>query len=91
LAHLRQRSEVDVARRLAPGAPDLQPWKAAINGLVDGRRRIDRLAVAPHPLVPAFAEQPICLLKHGLGLRPHLGGLRGEDVGHRPRFPKLLL
>ena len=39
------RREVDVARRLAPRALDLQPGKAAVDGLVDGRRRIDRLAV----------------------------------------------
>ena len=46
------RGEVDVARRLAAGAADLQPGEAAIDGLVDGRRRVDRFAVARHPLVP---------------------------------------
>ena len=38
--------EVDVARRLAARAPDLQPREAAVDGLVDRRRRVDRLAVA---------------------------------------------
>jgi hypothetical protein len=42
-----QPREVDVAGRLPPCALDLQLWKAAIDGLVDGGRRIDRLAVAP--------------------------------------------
>ena len=46
------RSEVDVARRLATCAANLQPGEAAIDGLVDGRGRIDRFAVARHPLVP---------------------------------------
>ena len=49
------RGQIDVARRLAAGAPDLQPRKAAVDRLVDGRRRVDRLAVGPHALVPAFA------------------------------------
>jgi hypothetical protein len=40
------RHEVDVARRLAPRAADLQLWKAAVDGLVDRRRRIDRLSQA---------------------------------------------
>ena len=43
---------VDVARRLAAGALDFRPWEAAVDGLVDGRRRIDRFAIGPHPLVP---------------------------------------
>ena len=85
------RGEVDVARRLAAGAPDLEPGKAAVDGLVDGRRGIDRLAVRPHPLVPAFAEQPVGLLQHGLGFGPHLGRLRGEDVGHRARLAEFLV
>jgi hypothetical protein len=72
-----------VARRLAPGALDLQPWKAAIDGLVDGGRRIDRLAVAPHSFVPALAKQLVGLLDHRFALSPHLRGLRGQDAGHR--------
>src|ERR1700722_7410336 len=62
--------QVDVARRLAAGAPDLEPGKSAVDGLVGGRRRIDRFAVGPHPLVPAFAEQSVGLLQHGLCLGP---------------------
>jgi hypothetical protein len=58
------RREVDVTRRLAPCAADFQPREAAVDGLVDRRRRIDRLAVAPHPLIPTFAEQPICPALH---------------------------
>jgi hypothetical protein len=83
--------EIDVARRLAAGALDLQPRKTAVDRLIDGRRRIDRLAVGPHPLVPAFAEQPVGLLHHRLGLGPHLGRLRREDVGHRTRLAQLLV
>jgi hypothetical protein len=29
---------------------------------------------------------PVGLLQHGLGLGPHFGRLRGEDVGHRTRL-----
>src|ERR1700721_3149749 len=36
--------KVDVARRLAAGALDLKPWEAAVDRLVDGRRRLDWLA-----------------------------------------------
>jgi hypothetical protein len=56
------RREVDVARRLAPRALDLQPRKAAVDGLIDGGRGINRLPVALHSLVPAFAEQLVSLL-----------------------------
>ena len=54
--HCRQ---IDVARRFATRALDLQLGKAAVHSLVDRGRRINRLAVAPHSLVPAFAQQPL--------------------------------
>jgi nucleotidyltransferase/DNA polymerase involved in DNA repair len=38
-------------------------------------RRVDRFAVGPHPLVPAFAKRAVGLLQEGLGLGPHLGRL----------------
>jgi hypothetical protein len=41
------RREIDVARRLAPCALDLQPGKAAVDGLVDSWGWIDRLTIAP--------------------------------------------
>jgi hypothetical protein len=81
--------KVDVARRLAASAPDLKPGKASIYSLIDGGRRIDRFAVAPHPLVPAFAKQPVSLLDHGLALGPHLRRLRGQDVRHRTCLAEL--
>jgi hypothetical protein len=84
------RGEIDVARRLAAGALDLQPGGAAVDCLVDGRRWVDRFALAPHSLVPAFAEEPVGLLKHGLGLGPHLRRLGGQDPGHRTRLPSSL-
>jgi hypothetical protein len=84
------RREVDVARRLATRAADLQPGKAAVDGLVDRRRRVDRLAVAPHSLIPTPAQQLVGLLDHRFTLGPHLRRLRGEDVGHRARLPELL-
>jgi hypothetical protein len=37
------RGKVDVARRLPPREADIQPGKATVDGLVDGRGRIDRL------------------------------------------------
>ena len=42
--------------------------EASIDGLVDGRRRLDRLAVGPHSLIPGFAKQLVSLLQHRLGL-----------------------
>lgn len=62
---------------------------ASIHCLVDRGRRIDRFAVAPHPLVPAFAKQPVSLLDHRLALGPHFRQLGGQDVGHRARLAEL--
>jgi hypothetical protein len=85
-----QRREVDIAGGFASRTLNLQPGEAAVDGLVDGRRRINRLAVAPHPLVPASAEKFVGLLDQRFALRPHLGRLGGKDAGHHPRFPELL-
>lgn len=84
------RRKIDVARRLATRALDLQPGKTTVDGLVDGRRRIDRFAVRPHPLVPAFAEKPVGLLDQRFALGPRLGRLRGQNIGHRARLAELL-
>src|ERR1700760_688111 len=81
----------DVARSLAAGAPDLQPRKATVDGLVDGRRRIDRLAGAPKSLVPTLAQQAVGPLQHGLGPGSHLRRTRREDVCHRTRFAEFLV
>jgi hypothetical protein len=75
---------------LSPRALDLQPIVAAVDSLVDRRRRIDRLAVGPHPLVPALAEQPIRSPEQGLTLGSGLSGLCSEDRGHRARPAELL-
>ena len=83
--------EVDVAWRLAARALNLQPGKAAVDGLVDRRRGVDRLPVGPHPFVPTLAEQPVRLLDECFALCPHLGRLRGQYVGHRTRLAELLL
>ena len=77
--------------RLATRALNLQPGKAAVDGLVDRRRGVDRLAVGPHPFVPTLAEQPVRLLDECFALCPHLGRLCGQDVGHRTRLAELLL
>src|SRR4051794_11058774 len=50
------RRKVDLARRLTSGAADFQPGEASVDGLVDGRRLVDRFAIAPHPLIPAFTK-----------------------------------
>jgi len=67
-----KRREIDVIRSHASGALDLQPWEAAVDGLVNGGRRVDRLAIAPHPLVPAFAEKLNGLLDQRSALGTHL-------------------
>jgi hypothetical protein len=76
-------SEIDVARRLAAGALDLQPRKTAVDRLVNGRRRIDRLAIRPHALVPGFAEQLVGLTDEGFAFGAGFGGLPREDRRHR--------
>lgn len=68
------RREVDVAWRLAPGAPDLQPRKAAVYRPVDGGRSIGSPS-GPHPFVPAFTEQPVGLRDNRFALSPHFGRL----------------
>lgn len=83
------RREVDVARRLAARAPDLEPGEASVHGLVDSGRRIERFAVAPHALVPAFAKQPVSLLDHRIALGPHLRRLGSQHVGHRACLAEL--
>lgn len=52
---LLHRRQIDVTRRLAARTLDLEPWKASVDGLVDRRRRVDRFAVRPHPLVPRLS------------------------------------
>src|SRR5437588_12400680 len=54
--------QIDIVRGLASRALDFQPGKAAVDSLVNCWRGVDRLAIAPHPLVPAFTEQSIGLL-----------------------------
>jgi hypothetical protein len=58
-----QGDEVHIAFRLASQAFDFEPGVAAVDELVDRRRRVDGFAVCPNPLVLAFAEQSICLSK----------------------------
>lgn len=41
------------------GKSDLQPRKAPVDGVVDRGRRVDRLAVRPHPLVPTLASERV--------------------------------
>jgi hypothetical protein len=82
--------QVDIAGRLAARAPNLQPREATVDGLIYGRRRVDRFAVAPHPLVPAFAEKFVGLLDHRFALCPYLRRLCGKDPGHRAGLSQLL-
>ena len=87
---MAQRGQVDVPPRLAAGALDLEPRIAAVERLVDRRLWIDRAAVGPHPLVPAFAEKLIGLADQRLAFGPCFGGLLGEDGRHRPSPAELL-
>jgi hypothetical protein len=52
--------------------------KSTVDGSINGGRWIDWLAVAPHPLIPAFAEKFVGLLDQRFTLRPHLRRLRGK-------------
>ena len=86
-----QGSEIDLVRRLAARALDLKPRIAAIYRLVDGRRGIDRFSVRPHPLVPAFSQEPIGLAYQCVPLGAQFVRLRGQNACHRPRLAELLL
>jgi hypothetical protein len=61
-----QGGEVDRARRLAARAPDFEPWVAAVDGLVDRGRRVDRAVVRPHALIPALTKKVIGFSDQGL-------------------------
>src|SRR3954451_3681640 len=87
---MAQRGQVDLALGPAARALDLEPRVAAVDALVDGRRRIDRPAVGPHLLVPGFAQQLVGRPDQGRAFGPGVGRLRGEDRGHRTGPPELL-
>jgi len=57
--HVRQRGEIDIARRQTPAALDLQPRISAVDGLINGRARIDGAAVAPHLFIPALTGKVV--------------------------------
>jgi hypothetical protein len=61
---------------------------AAVDCLIDRWRRIDRLAIRPHQLVPAFAEQLVGLLDQR---RPAKAGRRPPatllQLAWQPRHP----
>lgn len=84
-----ERREIDITTRLAPTAFDLQPREAAIDRLIDGRRRINWPAVAPHLFIPALTGQIVGLADQRLANAPLFGRALGEDASHRPRLHKL--
>ena len=77
-----QRGHVDVAGGFAAGAFDLEPAIAAVDRLVDRRRRVDRFAIRPHAFIPAFAQQLVRRSDQRLPLGSRLRRLRGQDRGH---------
>jgi hypothetical protein len=89
--HMRQRAEIDIARRQASAALDLQPWEAAVDGLIDGRARIDWSAVAPHLFIPALTGEVVGFPDQRLALAPLFRRPLSKDVRHRPRLRKLFL
>jgi hypothetical protein len=83
------RREVDVARRLAASATDLQPGKppfTAWSMVGDGS------IGSPSDQMRSFQLSQISfsgLLDQRFALCPHPGGLRGQDVGRRTRLAEL--
>jgi hypothetical protein len=75
-----QRAEINLPLCLASGAHDFEPGETAIDRLLNGRRGVDRPAVAPHLLVPALAGEVIGLADQGFSDTPLLLGLLGEDI-----------
>ena len=88
--HVAQRAEIDIARRLAARALDLQPWEAAVDGLIDGRRRIDGAAIRAYPFIPALTGEVVGLPDQRLALTPPFRRPLGEYLRHGSRFRKLL-
>jgi len=89
--HMRQSAEIDIARRLAARALNLQPREAAVDGLIDCRRWIDGAAVAPHAFVPALTGEVVSFADQRLALAPLFRRPLSEDACHRPRLRKLFL
>lgn len=81
--HVRQRGEIDIARRQASAALDLQPCETAVGGLIDCRARVDWSAVASHLLIPRLASEAVGLPDQRLALAPLFRRPLGEDVRHR--------
>lgn len=87
---MAQHGQVLIGLCLAAGALNLQQWITAIECLVDRSGGVDRLAVRPHPLVPAIAEQSVGLPDQCVALEPHLVRLGGEEACHPTRCAELL-
>jgi hypothetical protein len=91
--HMRQLAQVDATRRPAARTLDLQPGVAAIDGLVDRGRRVDRPPVGPHPFIPALAGEIVrladqrlaggALLERALGRNARHGARLGQLFGER--------
>jgi hypothetical protein len=79
---VRQFGKRDITLCPAPGAFDLQPREAAVERLVDRRRRVDRLAVGPHALVPASTGKLVCLPDQGFAAGAQVIRLPGKHQRH---------
>ena len=84
-----QGAKVNVTLGPAPRALDFQPGEAAIDGLLDGGRGIDRPTVAPHLLIPALTGEVVRFAYQRFANPPLLLGLLGEDLRHGPRLHQL--
>lgn len=82
----RQFSKINILSGVAAGALDLN----AVDCLIDRGRGIDGLAVRPHALIPAFAEEAIGLLDQCFAFSASRCGLRCQNGGHRACFAELL-
>jgi len=69
----------------------IQPWEAAVDGLVDCRRWVDWATIGPHAFIPALTGEVVGFPDQRLALAPLFRRPLGENARHRPRLRKLFL
>jgi hypothetical protein len=87
---MSKRRKVDIPSCLAARTLDLEPWKAAIQRLIDRWRRIDRFSIRPHAFIPTFAGQLVRLANERFAFCPKFHGPSGEHSRHCARFAEFL-
>ncbi|KAA0069939.1 hypothetical protein CIW50_28310 [Tardiphaga sp. P9-11] len=78
--HMREFSQAAVAFCPASWAFNFEPWDAAVQGSVDGRRGGDRRVIRPHAFVSAFTRRLVGVLGQSVALGTQVVRLPGQHI-----------